>query len=150
MSFDLIVNLRHSSLPSQAGWQQAIREAGFPVEFKADFDADAFCGFLPCELEGKEAGFEYMPTWMTPAEAEEVDAPAGTDFSVTLNSHTHLRDFVCAALAAAALAKASDGELVDPQIGKSFAPADAIDWAIQQLRGLNAGWFTRLIKRSFE
>jgi hypothetical protein len=132
MSADLIVYLQHSSMPTPAGWQQAIRDAGFPVDLDTDFDPDTLGGFLPCKLQGAEAGFEYYARRLSPAEAEEVGAPVGADFSVVLNTHSDLRDFACSAVAAGALAWASGGQLVNPQSGESFASADAVGWADEQ------------------
>jgi hypothetical protein len=115
-----------------AAWQQAIRDAGFPVELDTDFAPDTFSGFLPYMLQETEAGFEYLAQRLSPAEAEEVGAPAGTDFSVVLNTHSSLEDVACSAMAAGALASASGGVLVDPQSGEAFGPADALGWAAAQ------------------
>ena len=132
MSVDLIVYLRRSAMPSPSAWRQAIRDAGFPVELDADFDQDTASGFRPCQHRGAESGFEYLASRLSPAEAADVGAPPGSDFSVTLVTHSDLREFACSAVAAGALAQASSGLLVDPQSGESFPAADAIAWATEQ------------------
>src|SRR6202030_1973183 len=92
MSVDLIVYLRRSAMPSPSAWQQAITATGLPVEIDTDFDPDTFSGFLPCKLRGAASGFEYFPGPMSPAEASELSAPPGSDFSVTLITHSDLRE----------------------------------------------------------
>lgn len=113
-------------------WQQAIAAVGLPVELDTDFDPGTFSGFLPWKLREALTGFEYFACRLSAAEAAEVGAPAGTDFSVTLVTHSDLKEFACSAVAAGALAQVSGGLLVDPQSGESFQAADAADWAIGQ------------------
>jgi hypothetical protein len=129
VSVDLIVYLRRSAMPTPAGWQQAIRGAGFPVEMDTDIDLDTFSGFLPCKVRGVASGFEYFAGQLSPGETTEVGAPPGSDFSVTFVTHSDLREFACSAVAAGALAQAGGGLLVDPQSGESFPAADAVSWA---------------------
>src|SRR5262249_9197589 len=109
VSVDLIVYLRRSAMPSPSGWQQAIAATGLPVELDADFDPDTFSGFLPCKLRGTVSGFEYFAGPISPTEASELGAPPGSDFSVTLVTHSDLRQFACSAVAAGALARESGG-----------------------------------------
>jgi hypothetical protein len=132
VSVELIVYLRRSAMPAPSVWQQAIAATELPVELDYDFDPDTFSGFLPCKLRGAVSGFEYFATQLSPAEAAEVGAPPGSDFSVTLVTHSDLKEFACAAVAAGALAQASGGLLVDPQSGESFPAADAVAWATEQ------------------
>jgi hypothetical protein len=131
MSVDLIVYLRRSAMPSPSAWQQAIAATGLPVELDCDFNSDDFSGFLPCKLRGVASGFEYFAEKLSPAEANEVGAPPGSDFSVTLVTHSDLRELACSAVAAGALAQASGGLLVDPQSGESHTAADAAAWAAE-------------------
>jgi hypothetical protein len=147
VSADVFVHLERSRLPSPAKWQQAIYDAGFPVELDSDFVPDAMSGWLPCKLEGADVGFEYYANNLSPEEAHEVEAPAKADFCVFLSAHSDVRNVACAAIVAAALAKCSGGELTDPQLGKSFAPDDALVWAAAQLAETREGWLARLIKR---
>ena len=139
MSVDLIVYLRRSAMPSPSAWQQAIRDAGFPVELDADFDPDTASGFRPCQYRGAVSGFEYFASRLLPADAAEVGAPPGSDFSVTLVTHSDLKEFACSAVAAGALAQASGGLLVDPQSGESFPAAEAMAWAAEQFAEAEPG-----------
>jgi hypothetical protein len=139
MSVDLIVYLRRSAMPSPSAWQQAIRATGLPVELDHDFDPDTFSGFLPCRLRGTASGFEYFAGRLSPAEAAEVGAPLGSDFSVTLATHSDLKEFACSAVAAGALAQISGGLLVDPQSGESFTAGDAVAWSTEQFAEAERG-----------
>lgn len=139
MSVDLIIYLRRSAMPTPSAWQQAIARMGMPVEIDFEFDPDTFSGFLPCKLRGAASGFEYFASPLTPAEAAEVGAPSWADFSVILVTHSDLKEFACSVTAAAALAKASDGLLVDPQSGDSFQAIDVADWAAEQFAAAEAG-----------
>jgi hypothetical protein len=136
MSVDLIVYLPRSAMPSPERWQQAIRDAGFPVELDTDFDVDSFSGFLPCRFRGAEAGFEYFGAQVEEAERAQSQAPDGCDFSVTLVTHSDLREFACSLLAAGALCDATRGLLVDPQSGESCPPERALEWVREQLAEL--------------
>jgi len=126
-------------MPTPAGWQQAIRDAGFLIELDTDFDPDTFSGFLPCKLRGAVSGFEYFAAPLSEAEAAEAGAPAGSDFCVTLVTHSDLRECACSVAASGALARASGGLLVDPQSGESFAAADALGWASEQFAAAERG-----------
>jgi hypothetical protein len=119
-------------MPSPAGWQQAIRDFGFPVELNHDFDVDTFSGFLPCKIRGAESGFELFAAPLSEEKRSDVGAPSGSDFSVMLVTHSDLREFACSVAAASALAQASGGLLVDPQSGESFSEADVLPWASEQ------------------
>lgn len=145
MSVDLIVYPRRSAMPTPTAWQRAISDAGFPVELDTDIDPDTFCGFLPCKLCGSPSGFEYFAGPMSPSEAADVDAPPGSDFSVTLVTYSDLKEIACSAVAAGTLARASGGLLVDPQSGESFSADDAMAWAEEQFAEAERG----AIPRSF-
>ncbi len=139
VSVDLIVYLRRSTMPTPEGWQQAIRDAGFHVELDTDIDLDKFSGFLPCKLRGAVSGFEYFAGRLSEAEADELGAPAGSDFAVTFVTHSYLREFACSVVAAGVLARASGGLLVDPQSGETFEAAEAVDWAAEQFSEAERG-----------
>jgi hypothetical protein len=139
VSVDLIVYLRRSAMPSPSEWQQGIAGTGLPVELDCDFDPNTFSGFLPCKLRGAASGFEYFAGPLSVADATEVGAPPGSDFSVSLVTHSDLREFACSAVAAGALAQASGGLLVDPQSGESFSAAKAMAWAVGQFAEAEQG-----------
>jgi hypothetical protein len=132
VSIDLTVYLRRSAMPTPSAWQQAIAATGLPVELDTDFDPDTFTGYLPCKLRGVDAGFEYFSDSLSPEDAASLDAPPGVDYSVNLVVHSDPRELASAVVAAAALASASGGLLVDPQSGESYPAAEALSWAATQ------------------
>jgi hypothetical protein len=136
MSFDLIVYLRRSAMPTSSAWKLAILKAGFPLEFQDDFDVEGTSGFVPCLYQGLLSGFEYYASSLTPEEAADLAAPMGADFSVTVSCGADQREFACSAVAAGVLANLCDGLLIDPQLGQSFQASDALNWARQQLTRL--------------
>jgi hypothetical protein len=133
MSVDLIVSLRRSAMPSPAGWQQAIRNASFPVELNLEFDPGTFTGFLPCKFRGEGAGFEYYSRRLTEEERVAAGAPDGADYQVILVTHSDMRELACSLAAASALCRASGGVLYDPQSGQSVPAGHVLAWAVEQL-----------------
>ena len=133
MSVDLTVYLRRSAMPTPSAWQDAIAASGLPVEIDTDFDPDTFSGFLPCTIRGAASGFEYFADELSADDAAELDAPKGSDFSVTLVTHSDLKEFVCSAVVAGVLAKVSGGLLFDPQSGDSIPADEALAWSIEQI-----------------
>ena len=134
MSVDLIVYLQRSSMPTPARWAAAIVEAGFPAALDADFDPDDFSGFLPCQYDGADAGFEYYSGPLTAEECEEFEISPEFDYSVTLTTHASMREYVSAAVCAGVLCQISGGELCDPQSGTSVAAADVTRWVREQIQ----------------
>ncbi|WP_020475694.1 hypothetical protein [Zavarzinella formosa] len=139
MSVDLIVYLRHAAMPTPSVWRKAIRDAGFLVQLDTDFDPDTASGFRPCQYQGAVSGFEYFVSRLSPSEAAECGEPPGSDFSVTLVTHSDLKDFACSVVAAGVLAQVSGGLLVDQQSGESFSASDAVVWAAEQFAEAERG-----------
>lgn len=133
MSVDLIVYTRRQLMPKPSEWQQTLQNANFPVSLDTDFDVDNFSGFLPCEFRGSPSGFEYFSNILNEEESEEVGAPKGADFQVTLVTHSDYKEFATSLLAAAALCHATSGLLVDPQSGQEVKAGTVLDWARSSL-----------------
>jgi hypothetical protein len=132
MSYDLVVYLRRSAMPTPQQWRAAIHEAGFPLDLDADFDVDSSIGFRPCHLRGEAAGFEYYGSSVSEPERATLGAPPDCDFSVMLVTHSDLREAAASVIAAGALCYASGGLLVDPQVGEEIPAERALAWARQQ------------------
>ena len=137
MSVDLIVYMARSAMLTPERWEQVIRDAGFPVELDTDFDVDSQSGFLPCRFRGGDAGFEYSCAPVDDREREKAHAPAGCDFSVTLVTHSVLRELATSLVAAGVLCHATGGLLVDPQSAEFFTPEQALEWTREQLADLD-------------
>ena len=105
--------------------------AGFPAELDSDFDVDEFTGFLPCRYDGADSGFEYFGSTVEPE--DDLELPSGLDFSVTLSTHSDMRELACSVVCASLLCSLTGGILVDPQADVTVSAADAITWAREQL-----------------
>jgi hypothetical protein len=136
VSVDLIVYLRRAAMPTPSQWQQAIRDARFQVDLDTDFDVDTFSGFLPCKFRGADSGFEYFSEMVAEEDRVETELPPGTDFAVTLVTHSDLSEFATSLLAAGALCHASGGVLVDPQSGEGCASEQVLAWVAEVLSEL--------------
>ena len=120
-------------MPTPSRWAQAIRDAGFPVDLESDFDPDTATGFRPCQFRGILSGFEYYSGPLGEHERQEVGAPPGCDFSVSLVTHSDLREFATSLIAASVLCRVSDGVFYDPQEDERRTAAGILEWAHQQL-----------------
>jgi hypothetical protein len=133
MSYDLMVYLKRSDMPTPSVWKRATTDAGFPVALDDDFDVFYFAGFLPCTVDGELAGFEY---YVAPTSAEnfsELGLAPELGFSVQFNIGSRPLELTAALAASSVLASISGGVLVDPQEGEVIAAIDAINWANNQL-----------------
>jgi hypothetical protein len=132
MSFDLIVYLDRTRMPTPEAWQRAVTDAQFPILIDQDFDADTFTGFLPCKYKGAISGFEYYSAKLTREEAIRLDV-GSADFSVTFVVHSGHNEMQTALGASSALCVAAGGILVDPQSGETISPNMAIAWASEAI-----------------
>lgn len=133
MSYDMMVYLKRSNMPSPQDWQKAIISDGFPVRLDSDFDVDSFSGFLPCPVEGKLSGFEYHSSVLTADDERDVGVPADADFSILFCLGPQPLELMSALAAASVLAEVSGGVLCDLQEGEFFSSDVAVAWAKSQL-----------------
>ena len=138
MSVDLTVYVARGRMPSPTRWAEAIREAGFPAELDADFDVDAFTGFLPCKYDSKPGGFEYSAGKITDEDRVNLGLPPECDLAVTFATHSDMKELATAVIAAAVLCQLTSGRLSDPQAGEDVTASQALSWAramLDQIRG---------------
>jgi hypothetical protein len=120
MSVDLFVQLPAERMPTPQQWQDAITSHGFTLKLDTDFQVESFSGYLPCDLEGKPAGFEYFYELATTNGLPHI--------KIQLATHSDITEFFGSAIAAAVLTEISGGTLEDPQEGSFFKGAEAIAW----------------------
>jgi hypothetical protein len=120
MSVDLFVQLPVERMPTPQQWQDAITSHVFPLKLDTDFEVESFSGYLPCDLEGKPAGFEYFYELITTKELQLIQ--------IQFSTHSDITEFFGAAIAAAVLTEMSGGTLEDPQEGIFFKGTEAIAW----------------------
>ncbi len=131
MSVELIVHLSRAAMPTPEAWAQGLLDCGFLAELDADFDVDAFSGFLPCRYDGADAGFEYESG---PIEfIDDLELPSDFDFSVTFTTASSTRELASSVVSAAALCYLTGGILVDPQADLAIPAVEAIAWAREVL-----------------
>jgi hypothetical protein len=120
MSVDLFVQLPTERMPTPQQWQDAITFHGFPLKLDTDFEVESFSGYLPCDFEGKPAGFEYFYEHTTTNGLQLIQ--------IQFSTHSDITEFFGSAIAAAVLTEMSGGTLEDPQQGSFFKGAEAIAW----------------------
>jgi len=136
MSLEIYVFLERSAMLTPVQWQSAITEAGFAVALDIDFDPFTFTGFLPCQLNGHSAGFEY---YFHPKEqiAEEFTylAPRVKAFDsvVMLVWGGSLEEMACAVMAASALAASTPSLLYAPEDDSAVEGTRALGYAKEQM-----------------
>lgn len=146
MSLQLIVFVpRGTAVPPATRWAKVAAESGIPLSFAGRFDPARDSGSRPVTCGDLEAAFEYYNDDIG-AYLEEV----GGDFSwwrrfrlrrgfgraVGFVTHSRSDDRLAACAAAASLAAACNGLLLDCESGRFMAPADAVAWGKQQVRAL--------------
>lgn len=141
MSTDINVFIEDARMISPDEWQSQLDSASFPLELDNDFDPGSFFGFLPCKMAGELVGFEYSfdpleNTMFDPEEDPQLSGIlASRDICVgfRMPAGDPEQNIIAAAMAAAALAKATDGVLwLDPDF---IETDDPIKWARKAIGG---------------
>jgi hypothetical protein len=123
MSVDIVVFLRDDQLPSGKQLQAALDEIGTQIILDETDDLRAHTGFLPATHKGEPSGFEWSYGQVSDYFGSE--PPAGlADRGNVVNFvlHSDMRELYCALATAAALAKTSDGLMLDDESG------DLVTW----------------------
>ncbi len=129
MSVDFYV-LCTRRLASLEEWQTSIHELGFDLTITSQCNVASMEGFLPATLRGVEAGFECCP--LSAEELTEtyddIDFGGSWPFAYAMYT-TSFGGCVGALIAAAAIAKLTDGLAFDPQESLVMKPDDAVNYA---------------------
>lgn len=106
MSNSLFAFLRKDDVPDRARWQEAIDASGYSLELGPDLRPFEASGFLPCQLLGRDAGFEiaYGTAQELAGDAWREVAPEHADHCVTFTWGSGMTEGASAAIAAYALA----------------------------------------------
>lgn len=129
MSLDFYV-LCNRPLSSLKEWQSSIAELGFDLEITSECKVASMAGFLPATLHGDHTGFEcsvfsaeeLMKTY------DEIDFEGSWLFAYAMYTGS-VGGCVSALIAAAAIAKLTDGLAFDPQESLVMKPDEAVDYA---------------------
>ncbi len=117
----IYVFLRDAALPTVQDWNRAIKENGFNLVLDS-FDLRNDDGYLPAWLRGEESGFEwYLEPVANMDEDPEMDPPflfkafiGDCDLAASLKFISQANEDVTSSIAAAVLAKMTDGVFWDP------------------------------------
>jgi hypothetical protein len=133
MSVSLRVYLHEERLPSRDEWQRAIADAGISLKLD-DVSTTEHSGFLPVRLDGEDCVFEFHYGPVDPEQdGDMLPSVGGRNRIVELVMHGGRElDSRAAMLAAAVLARQSDGILFDPQGGDLADGSEVFDWMDEQ------------------
>jgi hypothetical protein len=116
MSVTTSVFIARAALPTTAIWQQAIDALDVGLVLAADTEPTTQEGYWPATLQGSSSGFEFYLEDRAD-EGDEAPAEVGDrDVEVLFVTHSDLIELKCALLAAVALARRSDGVIVDEDL----------------------------------
>jgi len=133
MSYDLVVYVARSNMPTPADWSAAILKAGLPASLPTSFDVALHRGFLPCPVSGEIAGFEYFASKDSGEKARRLLPNAGIDFRVLFACSGKPRELISVVSAASVLASIGKGFLEDVQINEVVQSDGVIEWAHEKV-----------------
>lgn len=112
MSVSQSVILEKSRVPDHASLQKSIDALGFDMKVDKSFRPFESDGFLPCQIDGKPAGFEIL--WEEAGDLLATwpglkDAIGERDTVITLTTHSDMRELASALILSAALVRNFDG-----------------------------------------
>jgi hypothetical protein len=138
MSMELYVAAKLEKLPtaSQIGAQLATRGITVTVE---PFAWATQSGYLPVSLDGRDSGVEV--DLIAPADAGEIMTAFGAKLDpgiaiVAMRWGGDLAECCCACALAAAIAQLAEGQVLDPEQGRTMTIDETISAAIDCLNGL--------------
>jgi hypothetical protein len=110
-------------MPARAALQAAIRQLKFKLSLDEAYAPFEVQGYLPCTLEGEDAGmdmrFERDVAWPAGAAVEAPEGPA----RMLLRWGGDVREHLSALIIAAALADGFGATVVDPDSGRLLSAA---------------------------
>lgn len=125
----------------EAPARQALQQAIDALKFKLTLD-DAYApfktsGYLPCTLEGEDAGFDIRFQDADPARSAALQAELGDrECEITFRWSGDVREFASAMIVCAALAKSFGALVHDPEADVCVAAEDLIDKARKAVASL--------------
>jgi hypothetical protein len=100
MARALTAYLFRDKVPARKPLQQAVDALGFGLKLDADYAPFKTAGYLPCDLDGEDAGFD-----LRFKDAENAEQFGGRDVALTLKWGGDPREEAAASIFCAALAK---------------------------------------------
>jgi hypothetical protein len=136
MSVEIWVFLPAGNLPTREEWQTAIDTLGHQMVFE-EFSINDHYGFVPVQLNGNDAGFEYrieaISGFFEDSEDDDPELIAAVghcDRVVRLKTHGGRNtDLEAMNVAAVAITRHADGVYFDPQSGEFARQGDVLEVA---------------------
>lgn len=115
--------MKRDRIPEHAALQAAIKALGFKLKLEEDFDPAASGDYLPCTLDGEDAGFTLR--------CDACDEIAGKDTAVTLQWGGDPREQVTVVMVATTLAHDFDAVVRNQDkcgslAGRSHSPSNNV------------------------
>lgn len=127
--------LASDRLPDRTTLQAALKRLGFGFKLDGDFSATAMQGYLPCTLEGEDAGLYVQSESGAALPPELAAAPSDPQrLLLKLRWGGDVREHLSALLVAVALARDFGALLLDPDSGAALAD----DALLKQAKRLHA------------
>ena len=120
MSYDVHVYCKKESLPTCAAWVAALVQAEFPIELVDDISLASAEGWHPVRYNEFESGFELSSAAIGAEQRTELGIAPEYDFAITISAPHDAAAIAAGIGAAAALANASGGVLVDADSGEKY------------------------------
>jgi hypothetical protein len=130
MSMEIYV-LSQRPLGSIGGWQNAIDELSFPIQFEPGAEFHKLSGFLPLRLHGKLSGFE-CDHWTVEDIREtykEISFDPKYVYALAFRWGSNFNELASAWQAAAAYATATGGVVFDCQESELYSATKAVEIA---------------------
>ncbi len=114
-------------LESLAQWQAAIEAEGFALRVATATPFEALSGFLPMDLDGRKAGCEcdHFDAAETMDSFSDVDFGRRWRHALAFRWGGDMAACLCAYMAAAAYARATDGHVLDCDENRMLTPREA-------------------------
>lgn len=124
----LSVHLARERVPARAALQKALGELGFALTLDEGYEPFGAAGYLPCTLDGEDAGFDLRFAALDAAQQSE-----GRDTLMSLRWGGDPREQASALAVAAALAQRFGAQVAD-----DAGPRDAAHWLDTARRAMAA------------
>lgn len=119
--------LKHDQVPARAALQEAIQSLRFKLTLDESYAPFECAGYIPCTLDGEDAGFEikFAEIEFSTLAPELKSAIGECDSAIQIRSGADPREIVSAMIVAATLTK-SFSALIHNQGEASFQDAEAL------------------------
>jgi hypothetical protein len=120
------VFLQRKDVPERAALQQSIKALKFNLSLDDAYAPFKTAGYLPCTLEGEDAGFDLRFKDIEPANAPKPAELGERDIEIALKWSGDVREMASAAIVSAVLAKEFGALVYEPEAAVFISADDLI------------------------